>query len=523
MDAEQSGHLRAFNQMWAELGVPWQWTAGQYAHKLRISGGTERLASLYHDADFRARVSPPLSWEAWMLTVRTWHRHKTRVYLALLDAGAVQARPGVRRLAAEAADAGWRLAVASSGAKESVSAALRMAVGADLAAAFTVVSGAQVSRKKPDPEVYRYAAQSVGVAAYDCVAVEGTRNGILAALAARMHCLVTPTRVSAEHDFTGASRVVTHLGDPHREPAPDLSTPAAPHTAPPVVLADLQQLILDGPRGISSPACRPARCRPGRPPTAPDKEAHPMTTDETTPARHSVAVGPAGPAAFALLPDGSPQWTPDAVLFDCDGTLMDTEPCWSTALAELFARNGVPWRPEDKPHYIGGTVRAMADRAADAFGDPGRADVLEKELLDLVVEAVDHSAATPLPGALELFTALSSLVPTAVVSNSPRRVLDIALERGGLSPLVRFTVAAEDPPRPKPAPDPYLMACAHFGVNASRCLAVEDSLTGLTSARAAGLVTVGVPTLPDPAFPADLLLDSLQNPGLVRWATAWSG
>ncbi|MGW7416302.1 HAD-IA family hydrolase [Streptomyces sp. NPDC054863] len=262
VDAEQSGHLRAFNQMWAELGVPWEWSAAQYAHKLRISGGTERLASLYHDADFRARVCPPLGWEAWMLTVRSWHRHKTRVYLALLDAGAVQVRPGVRRLAAEAADAGWRLAVASSGAKESVSAALRLAVGADLAPAFTVVSGAEVSRKKPDPEVYRYAARSVGVPAYDCVAVEDTRNGILAALAARMHCLVTPTRVSAEHDFTGASRVVTHLGDPGREPALDLSAPAAAHTTPPVVLADLRQLILDG-LPDASPACRPAGRRPG--------------------------------------------------------------------------------------------------------------------------------------------------------------------------------------------------------------------------------------------------------------------
>lgn len=242
-----------------------------------------------------------------------------------------------------------------------------------------------------------------------------------------------------------------------------------------------------------------------------------MTTEEDTPARRSV------PAGFALLPDGRPAWTPDAVLFDCDGTLMDTEPCWSAALAELFARNGVPWQAEDKPHYIGRTVRAMADRAALAFGDPGRADVLEKELLDLVVDAVDGSAATTLPGALDLLATLSPLVPTAVVSNSPRRVLDIALERGGLRGLVRCTVAAEDPPRPKPAPDPYRMACAHFGVDAGRCLAVEDSRTGLASARAAGLVTLGVPTLPDPAFPADLILTSLQDPTLTLWATAWSG
>jgi len=239
-------------------------------------------------------------------------------------------------------------------------------------------------------------------------------------------------------------------------------------------------------------------------------------TQEATPGRCP------SPAGFALLPDGRPAWTPDAVLFDCDGTLMDTEPCWSAALAELFAHNGQLWRPEDKPHYIGRTVRAMADRAAATFGDPGRADVLEKELLDLVVDAVAGSAPNTLPGARELLAVLSPLVPVAVVSNSPRRVLDIALERGGLSPLVHFTVAAEDPPRPKPAPDPYRMACDRFGVTASRCLAVEDSRTGLASARAAGLVTLGVPTLPDTAFPADLVLDSLQAPALTHWATGWS-
>ncbi|MEU5996771.1 HAD-IA family hydrolase [Streptomyces sp. NPDC047197] len=249
VDAEQSGHLRAFNQMWAELGVPWAWTPAQYANKLRISGGTERLASLYHDADFRSRVRPPRSWEAWMLTVRAWHRHKTRVYLALLDTGAVQTRPGVRRLATEALDAGWRLAVASSGAKESVTAALRLAIGAELAGAFSVVSGAEVSAKKPDPEVYRYAAKSLGLDPYDCVAIEDTRNGILAARAAGMHCLVTPTHVSAAHDFTGACHIVTHLGDPGAEPVHDLSAPNAPRATLPITLDDLRRLLTCRPGG----------------------------------------------------------------------------------------------------------------------------------------------------------------------------------------------------------------------------------------------------------------------------------
>ncbi|MEU5996772.1 HAD family phosphatase [Streptomyces sp. NPDC047197] len=236
-----------------------------------------------------------------------------------------------------------------------------------------------------------------------------------------------------------------------------------------------------------------------------------MTTQETS---RPAATG------FALQPDGRPRWTPQAVLFDCDGTLMDTEPCWSAALAELFARNGLLWSPEEKPHYIGRTTHAMATRMADTLGDPGLSGALEKELLDLCAEAVADSAA-PLPGARELLATIGPLVPVAVVSNSPRRILDIALERGGLRDLVAFTVAAEDPPRPKPAPDPYLMACDQFAADPARVLVVEDSLTGLTAARAAGTVTLGIPTLTDSTFPADLILDSLAAPALARWATAW--
>lgn len=260
VDAEQSGHLCAFNQMWREQKVPWQWTPAQYAQKLRISGGKERLASLYHDADFRTRVPVPRTWEAWILTVQAWHHHKTRAYLALLHDGAVTVRPGVRRLAAEAADAGWRLAVASSGADESVAAALRLAMGADLAPAFTVVAGSAVSRKKPDPEVYQHAAKILGLDPGDCLAVEDTRNGILAALAAGMHCLVTPTRATAEHDFTDAARVVTHLGDPGADPVIDLSTPSAPCATSPVDLEDLHQL-LHGARPPNTPGAPGPRHR----------------------------------------------------------------------------------------------------------------------------------------------------------------------------------------------------------------------------------------------------------------------
>jgi beta-phosphoglucomutase-like phosphatase (HAD superfamily) len=100
-------------------------------------------------------------------------------------------------------------------------------------------------------------------------------------------------------------------------------------------------------------------------------------------------------------------------------------------------------------------------------------------------------------------------------------LLDVALRRGGFSQAFTVTVAADEVMLPKPAPDIYLHACERIGVAPDDTAAFEDSLTGLRAAQAAGMRTVGIPTLPHPNFPADYTVASLTDPALIAWVASW--
>jgi HAD superfamily hydrolase (TIGR01509 family) len=225
IDAEQLGHLRAFNQMWQEFHISWTWTVEQYAHKLAISGGRERLASLRDDADFRSVYQVPEGIEAWEAVVEQWHQRKTEIYVRLVSAGRLPPRSGVRRLAHEALSAGWRLAVVSSGSPESVRAAVRLVFGPELAPAVVVVDGGWAVRKKPSAEPYTAVADALGVRTRDCVVVEDSATGLLAARGAGAACVVTPTRLTLGQDFAGAALVMSELGEPTGPPVAVLSNP----------------------------------------------------------------------------------------------------------------------------------------------------------------------------------------------------------------------------------------------------------------------------------------------------------
>ena len=214
-------------------------------------------------------------------------------------------------------------------------------------------------------------------------------------------------------------------------------------------------------------------------------------------------------------------WQPRAVVFDCDGLLMDTEPCWTVAETELFARRGLPFGAEQKAFVIGKSLPAAAAGLADLFGEPGAGADIAAELLELVAEVVGSSALA-MPGARSMVDAAAAAVPIAVASNSPRALLEAALVRGGFTGTFPVSIAADEIDRPKPAPDMYLRACELLRVAPADTLAFEDSMTGLRSARAAGVRVVGVPTLRDGEFPADLVVDSLQDGGLLAWMRRWA-
>lgn len=210
---------------------------------------------------------------------------------------------------------------------------------------------------------------------------------------------------------------------------------------------------------------------------------------------------------------------PAGVVFDCDGLLVDTEPCWTVAETAVFAVRGLPYGAVEKADFIGKSVAATVTLMAERFGEVGNEDGIRVELLGSIAAAIAGQA-EPMPGAIELVGVLTGKLPVAVASNSPRLVLDLALARAGLTGAFGAVVAADEVARPKPAPDLYLRACELLGVDASASVAFEDTGTGAAAASAAGLHVVGVPSPEAHPFPADGVFASLADPGLLAWARA---
>ena len=213
-DTEPDGHLVAFNRMWKKLGVPWQWSREQYGAKLKIGGGKERMASLFNDADFRACFTPPEGEEERKALLAIWHKEKTAIYQEIINSGQIPPRPGIKRLSQEALDAGWKLAVASTSAPGAVEAVLRRAAGEELAREFLVLSGDIVLKKKPAPDIYNLTLERLHLPPQNCVAVEDSRNGMLAAYAAHIPVIVTLSEYTKKENFDEAEFVVDSLGEP---------------------------------------------------------------------------------------------------------------------------------------------------------------------------------------------------------------------------------------------------------------------------------------------------------------------
>ncbi|MFF2813222.1 HAD family hydrolase [Streptomyces sp. NPDC058000] len=207
----------------------------------------------------------------------------------------------------------------------------------------------------------------------------------------------------------------------------------------------------------------------------------------------------------------------EAVVFDCDGLLVDTEACWTVAETAIFAAHGHPFGPEQKALVIGRTLEAAGEAMAQYLGRPGAGAELAAELLERVRKELSRGSAA-LPGAAELVRACRAAVPIAVASNSPRELLDAALRSAGLTDYFTHTFAADEVRSPKPAPELYLTACEKLGAAPQRSVAFEDSATGIASARAAGLYVAVVPSLSGADLDHDWLGTSLAERELLDWA-----
>ncbi len=187
-----------------------------------------------------------------------------------------------------------------------------------------------------------------------------------------------------------------------------------------------------------------------------------------------------------------------AVVFDNDGLLLDTEAAWTRAEEDLFARRGRAFTAEHKRALIGSSPTTSAVMLEAMLDSPGEGEALTDELHALVMAEV-LAGVPPRPGALELVDALRAAgVRLAVASNSRREFVEHALRTAGLADG-RFdaVVTADDVAAPKPAPDLYLSACSALGAAPERCAALEDSAVGVASAVAAGLYVVAVPYFAD--------------------------
>ncbi|HZD65527.1 MAG TPA: HAD family phosphatase [Acidimicrobiales bacterium] len=189
----------------------------------------------------------------------------------------------------------------------------------------------------------------------------------------------------------------------------------------------------------------------------------------------------------------------EAVVFDLDGVLVDSEPVWEEVRRAVVTEHGGTWPPGAQGRLMGMSTPEWARYLAVDLGVP----LAPEDVADLVIErmAARYGGGVPLlPGAVAAVDRLGGRWPLAVASSSPRRLIATALDSAGLAGAFSAVASSEEARRGKPAPDVYVLAAERLGRPAARCVAVEDSTNGLRAAEAAGM---GVVALPRPAYPPD--------------------
>jgi HAD superfamily hydrolase (TIGR01509 family) len=198
-------HLAAFNHAFETEGLGWHWSRERYTELLEISGGKERLLAHWRS------VSPGIQeLEAGTVaaTIQRLHEIKTAHYEDAVNRGALGLRPGVLHLMEQARGAGLQLAIATTTSPVNIAALLRHAIGPDWRSHFLAVGDASNAPiKKPHPQVYLKVLADMGLNAARCLAFEDSANGLKAARAAGLATVITPTRYTAHHDFSGALRL----------------------------------------------------------------------------------------------------------------------------------------------------------------------------------------------------------------------------------------------------------------------------------------------------------------------------
>lgn len=205
---------------------------------------------------------------------------------------------------------------------------------------------------------------------------------------------------------------------------------------------------------------------------------------------------------------------PKAIVFDCDGVLVDSETAWVSGIVDVFASRGIGYvASEPAPDLHGTSVREVVSLLEGQLSEPVDADELEDEIYAAIISHMAEGVWAN-HGAVELLEAVRGTRPLAVASNGSRATVNGALEAASIPAVFDVIVAFAAPLKPKPAPDLYLSACGQLGVSPSQAVAIEDSLPGVRAARAAGLTVVGLGPARGLETEADLVVQDLLDPRL---------
>ncbi|MEV5690222.1 HAD family hydrolase [Micromonospora globbae] len=189
----------------------------------------------------------------------------------------------------------------------------------------------------------------------------------------------------------------------------------------------------------------------------------------------------------------------DAVIFDLDGVIVDSEPVWEEVRRAYVATHGGTWQPDSQRRLMGMSTGEWARYLSDELGVDRTAEQVATEVVDEMTRR--YAARVPLiDDADQVVRRMAARWPLGLASSSPTRLIAATLAATGLTDVFRATLSTEETARGKPAPDVYLAVAERLGIEPARCAAVEDSSNGVRSAAAAGMRVVAVP---HGAYPLD--------------------
>ena len=211
IDTERDGHRVAFNRTFKEFGYDFEWDVEFYHELLQVAGGKERMKHHLCTKGFGVEIKPEDVDEH----IKQMHLRKTAIFVEMIESGELPLRPGVKRLMQEVNDSGLILGVCTTSNERSAK-AVAYGVLKDIKFEF-VLAGDVVSKKKPDPAIYNLALEKTGFKPEECIVMEDSRNGVLAARAAGLNIVATTNIYTARENLSDADIIVTTLGDPDGE------------------------------------------------------------------------------------------------------------------------------------------------------------------------------------------------------------------------------------------------------------------------------------------------------------------